>query len=424
MGRYERWWNGARQEQRYIGPPSELEFHHGFGYDWPVGHKTASGVVISEETAMRHAAVYSCVRIISESMGSLPLRVVRRLENGGVEPQAGHLLDALLYHRPNPRQTPTVFKRFVAHCQEIRGNGWILVVRNEYSGNPVSLIPIMPQRVIYESNRNGREYIEIEQDNGQPIVVDPMDMIHLPHLVTDESGLGKSPIRNHAIELGLATTKATERFYGEGYRQTAVISHPGNLKKGTGESLAKRFEKKYSGVVQKGFGLMVLDEGMQFQQVGLSAEDAALLDSMGATKADIASIFRVPLIKLQELDNAHYNNAEHYDSEYRNEVKLPKAMQWEEEMTFKLLTPAERERGFEVWFDMNAQNRADLKSRSENWASGVEHGYLSPNDILGEMGKPPVEHGDTRYYPGNLVPLGERPQAARPGGGSDGNNGR
>lgn len=413
-------WAWPERELRYFtGPPSELEYVRGFGMDWPVAKKSPSGVLVTEETAIRHAAVYACVRVLSETHGALPMRVARRLDNGGVEVLDNHPVDYLLHRRPNSRMTPTEFKRSLVYYQEMRGNAWVLIARDS-SGSPVSLIPVHPNRVKYEI-RQGRELIEIEDETGEPMRVDPMDIIHLPHMVRGESGLGESPVRSSAISLGIATTEAAERFYGEGYRQTGVISHPGVLKKGTGETLAKRMEEKYKGVVHKGFGLMVLDEGMQYQQVGLSAEDAALLDSIKATKADIAAIFRVPLLKLQDLTDAHYNNAEHNEIEFRNEVKLTRAIHWEEEFAYKLLSQVEQASGVEVWFNMNEQNRADTKSQTELWSAGVQHGWESPNSILGRMGQPPVEHGDDRYRPANLLRLGEDPPEPAAGGGGSNN---
>ena len=411
------------------GTISATKTRTALGFDaWPDltdAQGSVSGVAVTPESARRNAAVYACTRVISEGLGVLPLRVVKRQKNGGVEIQMRHPVDKLLWNRPNMVQSPSAWKQLLATCQILRGNAWVFILRNRM-GQPIGLFPLMPGRVIYERKKGYtteyEEDIRVTDDEGHEFKVDPEDILHFAHLQFDETGLGLSPISAaiSPVALGIAAEKAAELFYGKGWRQSAVISHPELLKKGTFKRLQDELSDKYSGIVDKGMGVVFLDEGMTYDQVGMTAHDSMLLEAIQATDRRICAIMRVPPPKVMDLTEAHYNNVEHLNIDLNVDTLLPLATSWEEEMTQKLLTEQERDMGYEVWFNFHSVIRADLKSQTDDFAKGMNYGWHDVNTILGLRGQPPVEHGELRFRPVNLVELGKDPPAPATGAGGTG----
>ena len=72
----------------------------------PVASRSSSGMRVSPDGALRLAAVYACVRILSETMASLPVVVYRRRSDGGKDRITDHWLYDLLAKRPNRFQNP------------------------------------------------------------------------------------------------------------------------------------------------------------------------------------------------------------------------------------------------------------------------------------------------------------------------------
>ena len=185
----------------------------GSSYSFFLGNST-SGKYVNERTSMQMTAVYSCVRILSEAIASLPLQLYKYTETGGKERAAEHPLYFLLHDEPNTEMTSFVFRETLMTHLLLWGNAYAQIIRNG-KGEIVGLYPLMPDRMNVDRDEKGRLYYEYTRStddarttNSRDMTVrlSPSEVLHIPGLGFD--GLvGYSPIAmaKNAIGLAIAT---------------------------------------------------------------------------------------------------------------------------------------------------------------------------------------------------------------------------
>lgn len=208
----------------------------GSAYSFFLG-QSASGKRVNERSAMQTSAVYACVRVISESVASLPLHVYKYNKNGGKEKAIDHPLYHLLHDEPNPEMTAYSFFEVALTHLLLWGNSYSQIIRNG-KGEVLGLYPLMPDRMNVDRDDKGNIYYEYSVSSDDPptnktgtVRLKPEDILHVPGLSFD--GLvGYSPIAmaKNAIGLGIAAEEYGSKFYANGAAPSGVLEHPGTLK--------------------------------------------------------------------------------------------------------------------------------------------------------------------------------------------------
>jgi phage portal protein BeeE len=116
---------------------------------------TTAGKPVNEHTAMQMTAVYSCVRILSETLAGLPLHVYRYNDSGGKEKNLKHPLYKLLHDEPNPEMTSFAFRETLMSHLLLWGNAYSQIIRNA-RGEVIALYPLMPNKMTVDRDSNGR----------------------------------------------------------------------------------------------------------------------------------------------------------------------------------------------------------------------------------------------------------------------------
>ena len=198
---------------------------------------SASGKQVNERTSMQMTAVYSCVRILSEAVASLPLNVYRYTDTGGKEKAFDHPLYRLLHDEPNPEMSSFIFRETLMTHLLLWGNAYAQIIRNG-KGEVIALYPLMPDRMTVDRDSNGGLYYKYRKSNDDAPTMEsgvvslaPSDVLHVPGLGFD--GLvGYSPIAmaKNAIGLAIAAEEYGSKFYANGAAPSGVLEHPGTLK--------------------------------------------------------------------------------------------------------------------------------------------------------------------------------------------------
>lgn len=191
----------------------------GSSYSFFMGNST-SGKRVNERSSMQMTAVYSCVRILSEAVASLPLHFYKYGENGSKVKAIDHPLYRLLHDEPNPEMTSFVFRETLMTHLLLWGNAYAQVIRNG-KGEVVALYPLMPDRMKMDREEHGALYYEYQvskddapTNKGASVKLTPDEVMHIPGLGFD--GLvGYSPIAmaKNAIGLAIAAEEYGSKFY-------------------------------------------------------------------------------------------------------------------------------------------------------------------------------------------------------------------
>lgn len=359
--------------------------------------KTDAGVSVTEEHSMRIGAVYACVRVLSESVASLPLHVYRR-EGDKRTLADNHPLYKLLHSQPNREMTSFQWREVMMAYLTLWGNAYSQIERDS-QGRIVALWPIHPGRVLPERTKTGDIRYRVTM-NGKTVYIRFEDMLHIPALGFD--GLvGASPIQlaRQSLGLSVAAEKFGARYFGQGTNLGGFIKHPSNITKPAQERLKEQIAEQHKGL-DNSHGILLLEEGMEFSNVAIPPEDSQFIETRKFQVTEIARIFRVPPHMIADLDRATFSNIEHQGIEFVQHTLRPWLVRWEQQLKMKLLPRSD------VFAEFNVDGllRGDTESRYKAYATARQNGWMSANDIrrLENQDPLPSEIGDVYLTPKNM----------------------
>ena len=364
---------------------------------------TSAGKPVNEHTAMQMTAVYSCVRILAETVAGLPLHVYRYTDNGGKEKHWQHPLYRLLHDEPNTEMTSFAFRETLMSHLLLWGNAYAQVIRNA-RGEVIALYPLMPNKITVDRDNSGRLFYLYRRNSedfsaqGKPseVYLQPSDVLHIPGLGFD--GLvGYSPIAmaKNAVGLAIATEEYGAKFFANGAAPGGVLEHPGVIK--DPQKVKDSWNTVYQGS-GNAHKVAVLEEGMKYQPIGISPEQAQFLETRKFQIDEIARIFRVPPHMLADLEKSSFSNIEQQSLEFVKYTLDPWVVRWEQAMCRTLLTESEKSKVF-IKFNVDGLLRGDYVSRMNGYATARQNGWMSANDIreLENLDRIPTELGGDLY---------------------------
>ena len=377
----------------------------------PVWVPPLAGVHVDEQTALQYSAVFACVRIISETVASLPWRLMRRRDDGGADVDDRSNLHWLMFQAPNKETAAWDFKRTLEAHRQIYGNGYAEIVRDG-AGRPQSLWIVTPDRVTPTRDRDGSVAYLVENGTTEPTRLRGQDMFHLRGL--GFAGLvGYSPIAlaRQAIGLGIATEQFGAAWFGNGSHGSAVLESPTPLAPDRSAALAQQFERRNRGP-KNASRVLVLEGGLQYKPISVPPDDAQFLQTRKFQVSEIARWYRVPPHKLADLDRATFSNIEHQAIEFVTDAIVPCVNGWESEAQRKLIgTPARRT--LFTRMSVQALLRGDQGARADYYEKLWRMGVLSANEIRRFEDLNPIDDGDKHLVQMNLTNLddvGDEPE--------------
>jgi len=373
--------------------------------------RTTSGKTVNERTALQTTAVYACVRILSETIASLPLHVYRYTE-GGKTKDTEHALYTILHDEPNPDMTSFVFRETLMSHLLIWGNAYSQILRDR-SGQVIGLYPLLPDQMSVHRSEKGKLYYvynRYEEDNPNfqekgSIVLSQEEVLHIPGLGFDGL-IGYSPIAlaKNAVGMTLACEEYGASFFSNGANPGGVLEHPGILK--DPGKVRDSWNAVYQGT-RNAHKVAVLEEGMSYKQIGIPPEEAQFLETRKFQINEIARLFRIPPHMVGDLEKSSFSNIEQQSLEFVKYTLDPWVVRFEQALKKSLLLPEEKKTHF-IKFNVDGLLRGDYQSRMNGYAIGRQNGWLSTNDIrkLEELNPIPSEEGGDLYLiNGNMTKL-------------------
>ena len=342
---------------------------------------SASGVTITQSSALTISAVFACVRVLSETLASLPLHLNERLEGDDRRRAREHALYPVLHSIANEEMTSYTLRETLQAHVLTWGNGFA-EIESSRGGDVLALWPLRPDKTKPERRAGALGYkTELpESVGGGSAWLRAENVFHVHGLGFD--GLqGYSVIGMHKDNLGLA--KATEihgaRFFGNGARPGLVLKHPGELSENAHSRLRESWQETHGGL-DRSQRLAILEEGMDLETIGIPPNEAQFLETREFQVAEIARLFRVPPHMIGDLKRATFSNVEQQAIDFVVHSMGPWLSRWEQEIYRQLLTRPERAR-FYAEFLVAGLLRGDTESRYNAYATGKGNGWLSANDI-------------------------------------------
>lgn len=363
---------------------------------------TASGAEVTAETALAATGVYACVRIIAETIASLPLGVYRYKDERARELDRKHPLFKILHSRPNPAMTSFTFRETMIAHLVLRGNAYAKIKRNG-GGDVIALWPLHPDYVTPVFVGETLQYRV--RENGQDAMYPASQILHLRGMGADGvQGYSVITLAREAVGLAMSCEESGARLFGNGSTPGGILVSPGKLSPDRKRDIAATWQAAYGGNANR-YRVAVLDGGeLNWQPVGMPPEDAQFLQTRTFQLAEMARWFNIPLHKLQVLENASYATVEQQNIDFVVHCIRPWCERLEQELCSQLLSEKDQETHF-AKHRIDGLLRGDLASRYTAYATARQWGWMSVNDILELEDRNPVgPEGDVYLSPMNMTP--------------------
>lgn len=367
----------------------------------PVGTHSLSGMLVSSETALNIATVFSCVRVLSEGIGSLPLNIYERLSDAkGKQVVPEHPLFQLLKYQPNDRDTAIQFwETAMAHLL-LRGRFLAAITPNGL-GAAASLQPLNPDRVSVVRLFNGKYRYDYRDELGNDIRYLEDELFRVDGLSLD----GQQPVSilKHAKEtLGLALSAQSygSRFFQNNARPSGVLQHPGKLEDKARTNMKQSWQSAFGGVNNAG-KTAILEEGVTYQGISLTMEDAQFLSTREFQRDEICALFRVQPHMVMNLARSTNNNIEQQAIEHVQYTLMPWLIRIEQAIARDLML--ERNRFF-AEFLVDGLLRGDANTRGLFYRNAILTGWMTRNEVRAKENLNPIDGADELLTPMNMAP--------------------
>lgn len=361
------------------------------------GARTAAGVAVNADNAARVAAVYRCVALLSDPIGTMPIDLVRRSRSGVREPVEDAEFSGLLDERPNDWQLPIEFRSLMQRRVLMRGDAYARIVRNR--GRVTDLIPLDPGRMDVRQLADWSLRYRYRPTRGADVELTSRDVLHLRNRSRDGyRGVSVLAEAREAIGTALATETHGATLFANGARPSGQLRTDQVLSTEAQARLQSQMDE-HRGAANANKTL-VLEQGLEFREIAMSNEDAQFIETRQFTRAEIATFFGVPphMIGDTEKSTSWGAGIEQQTIGFVLYSLRPWITLWEQALKRSLL-PGRR--GVSVMFDVGDLLRGDAKAQAEYFARALQWGWLSPNEVRARLGMAPREGGDVYYLPPN-----------------------
>jgi HK97 family phage portal protein len=347
--------------------------------DWfGVSNMSAAGISVTPDTAMRASAVFSCVRVLSETVASTPLILYRRLPDGGRERATDHRLYSVLARRPNSIQTKFEWlEQSTAHIN-LRGAAYSRILSSRRGD--VQLVPLHPTRVTPRLLDSGKLVFEYQPVNGPREILLQEEVLRVPFMVLD----GVTPLsvigaQRETIGASLALQDYGSKFFANDARPSMWIEFPGKFKDlDAANDFRKSWQESQTG--NNRHKAAVMEQGMKIHELGISNEDAQFLETKNALRSEIAGMFRMQPHLIGDLSKSTNNNIEQQSLEFVMYTMSPWFVRYEQAMSRDLLREDEQEEYF-FEFLVDGLLRGDSKTRSQFYKDAIFAGWMNRNEV-------------------------------------------
>ncbi|WP_321339723.1 phage portal protein [uncultured Cohaesibacter sp.] len=363
-----------------------------------------SGELVTFETAMALSAVWSCVNLLSGTIGTLPLSIYQKKGDSRVE-AVNHPLYSVLHESPNFNQTAVDFWEFMAASLELKGNAYARKVK---TGNRiVSLEPIYAE-ILVTKNKDGSLRYRWTED-GISFDTSETDVLHIRGFGGNALG-GFSTLRfaRNSFGIARAVDKSAGSTFKNGLRPSGALTFEKFLNEEQRKIVEERLVEKFLGAVNSGRPL-ILEGGTKWEPLTINPEDAQMLESRKFSVEEICRFFGVPphMVGHTEKNTSFGTGLEQQTLSFIKFTLRRRLKRIEQALKKQLLSPADRAAGFYVEFNLEGLLRGDSKGRADFYQSGLNNGWLTINEVRQRENLPPVEGGDVPRMQMQNVPITE-----------------
>ena len=374
-------------------------------YDFLGVDKNADEKVLSEST------YFACMKVLSEAVGKLPLKLLRYTDKNGVETARKHPLYSVLHDRPNPYMTSAVFWSTVEFNRNHHGNAYVWI-QGAGENTRLWLLPYNEVEVWYDDAKILADQPDIYykyRHSGKEYIFGSEEILHFKSSNTLDGLLGIS-VQDQlkmTIDGAVKSQKMLNKMYTSGFTAKAVLNYTGNLSDPNVLTLVKNVEKYAKGELKNSGveNVIPIPIGFALNPLNVKLADNQFIEVKQYTALQIASAFGIKPYQIGDYTKSSYASAEAQQLSFYVDTLLYIIKQYEEELTYKLLTPEEIVNGYHFKFNIDVILRADFATKINTLSTAVNSFLMTPNEGRSKLDLEAKEGGDQLLGNGASIPV-------------------
>lgn len=375
-----------------------------------LGGFNASGEAVTIESALGVPAVMAAVEVISSTVAGLPLQFFKKTD-AGREP-ASPDLQAIFNDVANDEDLISAYdwvKWWVA--QALTGGRGVTFIERNAMGRVLRLWQLDPNHLTVQRRNGRRRYVY--RDGAKTVTYDPADVLDLPFMLAADGITHRSPIMTarDVIGLGQAVTKYGAGFFANGGVPPFAVT--GAFQSGASmQRAADDLEKAVKKATKDKRQALVMPSGLDIKSIGHDAQKSQMIETQRFVIEQVARIYSLPPVLLQDLSRGTYSNTEQQDLHFVKHTIMRWVSQIEGEINLKLFGKGARTVYAE--FNLDGLLRGDFMTRMQGYAQGIQNGVLTPNEARELENRPKAEGGDKLLVQGAMIPINQAGQSQTP----------
>jgi HK97 family phage portal protein len=360
---------------------------------------------VSPETAMRLSTVYACIKVLSETVSTLPCHLYKLSADRTSKTHVwSDMMHTLVYRAPNDWQTAQEFWQMQVVNLCLRGNSYSYIVRGD-SGRVVGLHPIPVDSVSVDIQHQNQITYHVtigEKGRERTMMLPPSEVLHFKGMTLD--GIrGISPIAYQGSLLGGAIEQRdhANNVFANGSTPRGVLQVDGTLSDDAYKNLKESWDSAHGGT-RNANRVALLEAGVKFEPISMSPGDVQLIETRKLSREEICGIFRVPPHMIADLSRATFSNIEAQGLDFYKSAISPYLKAFENRMDFQLL--GDSTRCFK--FDVSELIRGDFQGEVEAYSKLLTMGVMSPNEVRSRLDMNPRDGGDDYVSDSNNLTFG------------------
>ena len=365
--------------------------------------------------ALAEATYFACLKVLSESIGKLPLKLQKSTSKNGVSTVWRDPRYIVVHDRPNPYMTSTMFWSTMEHNRNHFGNAYALIHGAGTVKNPMSLWILPPDRITIVNDdkdlfNNGANkiYYVYSSPEGEIYTFHNEEILHVKSSSTVDGYVGVSVRERLAttIDGNVNAQKMLNGLYKSGYTAKAVLEYTGDLSDVNVQKYVKGIERYAKGTNTDDLSSIIpIPVGSKLTPLNISLADGQFIEIKKYSALQIASAFGIKPNQIGDYEKSSYASAEAQQLSFYVDTLLFIVKQYEEELSFKLLSFDEMRKGYRFKFNVDVILRADFKTKVETLRSAVNNFLMTANEAREKLDLEAVEGGDSLMGNGSTVKL-------------------
>lgn len=368
----------------------------------PVGSAFEDTATIGMDSALQVSTVWACVKLLVETIASLPLFVYQTDPRGQRTLARDELLYQVLHDSPNRRQTIQEFWEFMLLNLFFRGNAYAWLQRNAF-GDVISMYPLAADQVEVTVMIDG-SLVYAYRYGEKTLIYLEADILHIRGMGNGIVGLSPLDYMRASVGLAISAQNHTSQTYRKQARRPGILMSDNVLTPDQRNALRESFGEIATGGQKE---LFILEAKFKFEPLGMTPADLQLLDTRRFAVEDIARWFGVPSVLINDTERTTTwgTGVEQIIEGFYKFTLRPQLTRIEQALNRRVLSPAQRSRGLQAEFSFDALLRASLKDRMEIYAKATQNGIKTRNECRQLENDSPLPGGDALTAQINLVPI-------------------